>query len=198
MRLKSLNLLNALSMRQRRTSTEPSQSYSSSDFGPQQPTQSLSAAPIRLIEFTPWLVRQTGPTGTRSAIYFIRGWSGGFGLDEFQIAPYGMKSMSEKGWDVIAPKIRECQPAMSYDTVPGAAAFIWLMPGNSRWPIKKRTLPLWLIVPTSGPRRGANGSPKSISTRSGPPTIRDRSAARVYRPFLRLGMDRCKRAPLNG
>jgi hypothetical protein len=30
---------------------------------------------------------------------------------------------------------------------------------------------LWLIVPTSGPRRGANGSPKSISTRSGPPTL---------------------------
>ena len=30
---------------------------------------------------------------------------------------------------------------------------------------------LWLIVPTSGPRRGANGSPKSISTRLGPPTL---------------------------
>jgi len=30
---------------------------------------------------------------------------------------------------------------------------------------------LRLIVPTSGPRRGANGSPRSISTRSGPPIL---------------------------
>ena len=78
---------------------------------------------------------------------------------------------------------------MSYDTVPGAAAFIWQVPGNSRWPGYKRVIiagqswgswvamvadqekdfaaeALWLIV-----RRGANGSPKRISTRSGPPTL---------------------------
>jgi hypothetical protein len=116
------------------------------------------------------------------ALYFIRGWSGGFGLDEFQLAPYGMKSMSEKGWEVIAAKDHRIQPAMSYDTVPGAAAFTWQRAGELKAPGYKRVViagqswgscvamvadqeknfaveALWRIVPTSGPRRGANGWP---------------------------------------
>ena len=165
-------------MRQRRTSTEPSQSYSS---GPQQPTQSPSAAPIRLIEFTPWLVRQNGPTGTRSAIYFIRGVERRIWLGRISARSVWNEEHVGKRMDVIAAKIRECQPAMSCDTVPGAAAFTWQVPGNSRWPIKKRSWP-----------------PKRYGDAIRITHPRDRSAARVYRPFVRLGMDRCKRAPLNG
>jgi hypothetical protein len=59
-------------------------------------------------------VRQTGPTGTRGAIYFIRG---------------AMVADQEKDFAAEA---------------------------------------LWLIVPTSGPRRGANGSPKLVRCSSGP------------------------------
>jgi hypothetical protein len=112
--LKSFNLLNVLSMRQRRTSTEPSllvlrtaaaDTIALSSSHPPDRVHTVARAPDRTDRNT-------------RAIYFIRGWSGGFGLDEFQLAPYGMKSMSEKGWDESPPKVRECQPAMSYDTFP--------------------------------------------------------------------------------
>jgi hypothetical protein len=89
-----------------------------------------------------------------------------------------------------SPPNQRIQSAMSYDTVPGAAAFIWQRAGELKAPGYKRVIiagqswgswvamvadqekdfaaeALWLIVPTSGPRRGANGSPKLVRRSTG-------------------------------
>ena len=42
--------------------------------------------------------------------------------------------------DVIAAKDQRIQPAMSYDTVPGAAAFIWQRAGELKAPGYKRVI----------------------------------------------------------
>jgi hypothetical protein len=48
--------------------------------------------------------------------------------------------MSEKRWNGIAVKGQRIQPAMSYDTVPGAAAFIWQRAGELKAPGYKRVI----------------------------------------------------------
>jgi hypothetical protein len=51
-----------------------------------------------------------------------------------------MKSVSEKTCDVIAAKDQRIQPAMSHDTIPGAAAFIWQRAGELKAARYKRVI----------------------------------------------------------
>jgi pimeloyl-ACP methyl ester carboxylesterase len=86
----------------------------------------LPAGAMRLIEFTPWLVKNRGPDTAKGILYFIRGWSEGIGLDEFHLAPYLTKTLGEEGWDVIVAKYPQgnVEPRFRYTSVPTAAAFV--------------------------------------------------------------------------
>ena len=90
------------------------------------PVAAQSAEPVKLVEFVPWLVNNAGPAKAKGVVYFIRGWSGGLGLDEFHLAPYLMKTLADDGWDVIVAKYPYGQvvPRMRYAGVPGAAEFV--------------------------------------------------------------------------
>jgi pimeloyl-ACP methyl ester carboxylesterase len=64
-----------------------------------------SSAEFRLLEFTPWLVKNKGPSEAKGVIYFILGWTNRATLGSYHLTPYFMKSLSESGWDIIAAKI---------------------------------------------------------------------------------------------
>jgi hypothetical protein len=92
-----------------------------------------SAQSFRLVEYSPWLTKNTGPEKSKGVIYYIRGWGfqtrkgprGGYLIDDFQTAPYFMKSLSEAGWDVIAGKYPNVPVAgRSSEFVDRAAAYV--------------------------------------------------------------------------
>jgi pimeloyl-ACP methyl ester carboxylesterase len=69
-----------------------------------------SGPELRLLEFTPWLLSNAGPEKAKGVIYLVRGWSRPGGLDEYLLAPYLMKRLSEQGWDVVAAKVPKALP----------------------------------------------------------------------------------------
>ena len=85
-----------------------------------------SSVELKLLEFTPWLAKpNSGPAAAKGVIYFVNGFSSGRGSDEFQIAPYFIKSFSESGWDVISAKIPKQQEGYKGALLlPGGSAFV--------------------------------------------------------------------------
>lgn len=63
-----------------------------------------------LSEFTPWLVKNCGPTNAKGVVYFILGWNRRPLLDDVRLAPYFLKTLSENCWDVIVVKIPQNLP----------------------------------------------------------------------------------------
>jgi hypothetical protein len=90
------------------------------------PSGAQPSEPVKLSEFVPWLVHNSGPAKAKGIVYFINGWSGGLGLDEFHLAPYIMKTLSDNGWDGIVAKYPygRVVPSARYTSVPGSAAFV--------------------------------------------------------------------------
>jgi pimeloyl-ACP methyl ester carboxylesterase len=69
------------------------------------PMKLTEPGPIRLLEYTPWLMRNRGPQNSVGVVYFIRGFVGGDRDDDRHQAPqYFLRSFSEAGWDVIYAK----------------------------------------------------------------------------------------------
>jgi pimeloyl-ACP methyl ester carboxylesterase len=64
-------------------------------------------AELELFEFTPWLIKNSGPAKSKGVIYFIAGWGGIASPDRFHLAPYLLKTLNEEGWDVIGAKFPE-------------------------------------------------------------------------------------------
>jgi pimeloyl-ACP methyl ester carboxylesterase len=68
---------------------------------------SSSRSEFKLAEATPWLVPENrGPAEAKGVIYFVRGFpKESLAPDSFVPVPHFMKSLSEKGWDVLGAKV---------------------------------------------------------------------------------------------
>jgi hypothetical protein len=163
--LKSFNLLNALSMRQRRTSTEPSQSYSSSTSD----RSSRHNRPRQLLSASSSSHRGScaRPDRSRSGCLHLAG------AGELKVPGYKRVIIASQSWGQLGSNGRRSRKGLCRRSTMADRANIWTQARRQRLAKKH-----FDAIRTAHPR--------------------DRSAARVYRPFLRLGMDRCKRAPLNG
>ena len=61
---------------------------------------------VQLIEQHPWLARNDlGPGDAKGVVYFVTGWVTRGNRDDWKLAPYILKTLSENGWDVIKAKI---------------------------------------------------------------------------------------------
>jgi hypothetical protein len=84
----------------------------------------VSSKPLRLVEFTPWLVKPArGPSTSKGLVYYVRGFYGK-SPDTFRPAPYVLKTLSEAGWDVICAKVPQDVTSPGYDVVANGAAFL--------------------------------------------------------------------------
>ena len=71
-----------------------------------QPSATSTLGPDwHLREFTPWLVKNSGPKNAKGAVLFIRGFGIGPVFDDFHMVPYFIRTLSENGWDVIGAKV---------------------------------------------------------------------------------------------
>ncbi len=87
-------------------------------------TTPSSADEIKLLEFKPPLVHAPGgPAKAKGVIYFINGFTLHQQLAGGNAVPYFVKTLSEKGWDVIGAKMyrTEVFPRL---LVPGASRFV--------------------------------------------------------------------------
>src|SRR5262245_10698137 len=64
-----------------------------------------SSGPIKLLEYTPWLITNRGPDKAVGAFYFIAGFTPDEPDDDRHQAPqYFLKSLAEAGWDIVYAK----------------------------------------------------------------------------------------------
>lgn len=62
---------------------------------------------LNLVEFPSWLVRNTGAATAKGVILFIKGWNTTSSRDDFALIPYFLKTLNERGWDVVSVKFPE-------------------------------------------------------------------------------------------
>jgi pimeloyl-ACP methyl ester carboxylesterase len=84
---------------------------------------------LKLDEQMPSLIKPNGGPGkAKGIIYFVAGYGAPDNLDEFHLAPYVLKRLTDNGWDLIAARIPNREASLGSEAaayqVPSSAAFV--------------------------------------------------------------------------